>query len=232
MRCHVGVREDEHELRPSMSVCLGCHEHRDQFEVRDCSHCHVDLAEEGTRPASHLVHDGNFLREHGMVAAGSGELCQSCHKESFCASCHGASVPALPSRLTFDDPNRIAMHRAGFGARHSQEAQSQPGLCTTCHTESSCQRCHDERGVSAVPSTGPVRNPHPPGWVGLGAGENEHGRAARRDPASCASCHGGAGEALCVSCHAVGRIGGNPHPPGWQSSRSYEDMPCRLCHLR
>jgi hypothetical protein len=66
--------------------------------------------------------------------------------------------------------------------------------------------------------------------VGALGTSNEHGRAARRDPASCASCHGGAGEMLCVGCHRVGGIGGNPHPPGWSSRQSLTDMPCRLCH--
>jgi hypothetical protein len=74
-------------------------------------------------------------------------------------------------------------------------------------------------------------NPHPPGWVGPARADNEHGRAARRDPVSCAGCHGGAGEALCVSCHRVGGVGGNPHPPGYRSNQPMTALPCRQCHL-
>jgi hypothetical protein len=77
---------------------------------------------------------------------------------------------------------------------------------------------------------GGAASPHPTGWVGVD--RNEHGRAARRDPASCAACHGGAGEALCVSCHRVGGVGGNPHPPGFRDARALSDLPCRTCHVR
>jgi hypothetical protein len=119
------------------------------------------------------------------------------------------------------------MHRAGFVSRHALEARTDPGLCTTCHAESSCQSCHARSGVVAGSGN---RSPHPPGWVGLPGQSNAHGQAARIDPVGCASCHGGAGEQLCVDCHRVGGPGGNPHPPGFTSERSMSELPCRLCH--
>jgi len=36
---------------------------------------------------------------------------------------------------------------------------------------------------------------------------------------SCAGCHGGAGEQLCVGCHKVGGPGGNPHGAGFASHK-------------
>jgi hypothetical protein len=233
VRCHVDVARDDALLRPAMATCTGCHEHRDQLADRDCDGCHVDLARELRPPESHLVHDGDFLREHGVVAASSRELCSSCHTDSSCASCHGATTPALPSAIAFDDPVAASVHRAGFLARHAEESRAQPGLCTTCHREESCSGCHAERGIAAsgAGAAAATGSPHPPGWVGVGPGRNEHGRAARVDPAACASCHGGAGEMLCVGCHRVGGIGGSPHPPGWSSrQRRTADLPCRLCH--
>jgi hypothetical protein len=198
--------------------------------VRDCQACHVDIAAELRPPPSHLVHGPEFLRGHAAQAASAADLCGSCHRESFCASCHGATAPALPSTLAFDDPFAAGMHRAGFRARHAEASRADPGLCSACHTGSSCRGCHDREGVAAAGTAGGA-TPHPPGWVGIGPGANEHGRAARRDPASCASCHGGAGEALCVGCHRVGGIGGDPHPPGWSSDRSTLEAPCRACHV-
>jgi hypothetical protein len=225
VRCHGGVADDASLLRPKMGECLSCHQHKDQFQVRDCEACHVDLPAEMTRPESHMIHEGTFLEEHGSAASAASDLCATCHKQSFCTSCHGQTVPGLPSRMAFDDPMRLGMHRAGFAARHTLEAQAQPGLCFTCHSEQSCSDCHTSQGLAG----GTAPNPHPPGWVGL-LGANEHGRAARRDPAACAACHSGAGEMLCVSCHAVGGVGGNPHPMGWSSDRSLKELPCRLCH--
>jgi hypothetical protein len=228
VKCHGGIAREGEQLRPPMATCLGCHEHRDQFKTRDCNACHVDLPAELTQPSSHLVHDGDFLREHGARAPSAADLCATCHRESFCADCHGATVPALASRFSFDDPMRAGMHRAGFRARHSSEARTEPGLCTTCHQQRFCNDCHTDNRVAGTGDD--VRNPHPAGWVGL-SGPNEHGPAARRDPVSCASCHGGAGEALCVSCHQVGGVGGSPHPIGWTSRRSLGERPCSLCHI-
>ena len=165
-------------------------------------------------PESHVVHDGNFLREHGVQASAQGDLCTSCHTQRQCAECHGITVPTIPSRLDFDAPMRNTMHRANFMSVHDQQAAADPAACVVCHSELFCVDCHTRLGISGQnPSRG---NPHPPGWSGPPGSGNAHGQAARLDPLSCASCHGGAGEVLCVSCHQVGGPGGNPHPPGLQ----------------
>jgi hypothetical protein len=232
VRCHAGIQEAGQKLRPAMAVCLKCHEHEGDLQRRACDRCHVDLAEEHTPPASHLVHDVDFARTHGARAGSSADVCSTCHTERFCASCHGVDVPALPARMAFDAPGQASVHRAGFDSRHGIEASAQPGACSSCHQPEACLGCHTERRVAAIAAPGgePPTSPHPPGWVGLSRADNEHGRAARRDPAGCAGCHGGAGESLCVSCHRVGGIGGSIHPSGWMSRQSLDDLPCRLCH--
>ncbi len=227
VRCHLDIQTGADVLRPRMAACGSCHEHQAQIAT-DCDHCHVDVGAERRPPEDHLVHGPGFLREHAARAASSGEVCQSCHAESFCAGCHGVTAPALPERMAFDDPMPAGVHRAGFTARHAEEARSDPGLCTTCHAPGACSACHDRERVSA---TGGGASPHPSGWLGLPGQRNDHGRAAWRDPETCAGCHGGAGEALCVGCHKVGGIGGNPHPAGWASRRQPKtDRPCALCH--
>ena len=225
MRCHTGVAEGDEHLRPAMATCFKCHD--DQQKARTCDGCHRDLPDEGTLPQSHLAHDGDWIREHGTRAASSGDLCETCHsKQSFCTTCHGQSVPALAATTRFADPFSTSPHRGGFASRHSLEARSDPGACATCHQPDRCVACHTSRGVAGDSRA----TPHPRGWVGLTSSENLHGREARRDPAACASCHGGAGEQLCVGCHAVGGVGGSPHPPGWNSQQPLTAMPCRMCH--
>jgi hypothetical protein len=228
VRCHVEVTEPRPQaLLPTMASCFGCHEHQDQWTLRDCNGCHVDLAGEATPPDDHLIHDADFVREHGTRAASERDLCATCHSERSCASCHGVgTVPALPARLAFDDVRMSGLHRAGFFARHPDEARADPGLCTTCHSEQSCIDCHTRKGVAGATAI----DPHPPDWV-TGPGGGEHGQQARIDPASCAGCHGGAGEQLCVGCHRVGGPGGNPHGRGFASSKNMvRDTPCRFCH--
>jgi hypothetical protein len=227
MHCHDGVADGDPRLRPPMATCFRCHDHEADRDGRRCAACHVDLTEEGTLPESHLAHDGDFLREHGTRAASSTEVCASCHRERFCAGCHGATMAMLPARAQFDDPFAASAHRAGFAARHSIEARANPGACSTCHSPERCGACHVRNHVADDPSVRQL-SPHPAGWVGIS--ENRHGSAARRDPASCASCHGGAGEALCVECHRVGGVGGNPHPAGYSSRQPRSALPCRLCH--
>lgn len=227
--CHGGVLQGDGPLRPTMATCLGCHEHQAQWSERSCTPCHRDLADEHARPASHVVHGADFMARHGVAAASSRDLCASCHRESECAACHGANVPALPQAMHFDQPSRPDMHPRGFASRHALEAKTDPATCLSCHRdESSCRECHKERGV--LQASVARASPHPPGWVSPNAGQNRHGEEARRNPVSCASCHGGAGEMLCVSCHRVGGPGGSPHPAGFSSSKALSELPCRLCH--
>jgi hypothetical protein len=229
VRCHVGVADKAPtQLRPKMATCFGCHKHQDQWNLRDCDACHVDLQNEGTLPTDHLVHDGDWIREHGVQAASARDLCASCHTERSCAGCHGVgTVPALPARLAFDTVSLSGLHRAGFMSRHALEARGDTGLCVTCHTENSCIDCHTAQHVGPLSTSPSASSPHPPGWGTSG----EHGQQARIDPMSCAGCHGGAGEQLCVGCHRVGGPGGNPHGAGFTSTKNKQhDVPCLFCH--
>ncbi len=230
-KCHAKIGESRDvSLMPPMVSCFACHQHEKQFAARDCNGCHVDLPAEHVTPQDHLVHDGDFIREHGVRAAASPDLCATCHSERTCLSCHGVgTTPALPARLTFDQPRLSGLHRAGFLSRHAEESKNNPGLCTTCHAENTCRSCHEQQNVSAG---GPTkrRSPHPSTWLNPTRG-GDHGQAARLDPAGCAGCHGGAGEQLCIGCHKVGGPGGNPHGPGYTSRKDKQnDVPCRFCH--
>jgi len=225
-RCHLGVAEGDERLRPPMAACFRCHAHDAARDARNCEACHKNLEDTGTLPQTHLAHDGNWVRDHGTRAAASADACAACHRESFCSTCHGQSVPVLPSRLQLSDPFAPSVHRAGFASRHALEANTDSGACMTCHSPDRCASCHLSRGFAGDGR----RSPHPPGWVGPAAADNQHGREARRDPAACASCHDGGGQSLCIGCHAVGGVGGSPHPPGWSSRQPLTAMPCRLCH--
>ncbi|NJK88343.1 MAG: hypothetical protein HC923_02405 [Myxococcales bacterium] len=235
-RCHQDVKYKDSSLLPKMPVCLSCHEHERTWEIAECDSCHVNIQAEMPKPASHIVHEEDYAQNHSTDAAANRAVCATCHSESQCASCHGVNVPVLPYRLNFDRPELGGLHRAGFRSRHGREALVDGALCVTCHTESSCVTCHAEVGLAADGSVGTLglRNPHPTnGWVDTSPGpqNNQHGVAARQDPVSCAGCHSGAGEQLCVDCHRVGGVGGNIHPPGFDSSLDAQrDQPCTMCH--
>ena len=159
-----------------------------------------------------------------MRAAASADLCATCHTQRSCTGCHGQTTAMLPERLAFDDVMKAGVHRAGFRSRHAEEARMSPGLCSTCHSESSCDSCHRGLGISAEAPD--ARNPHPAGWLGPPGTPNEHGRAAWRParatgepgPAPCAATRTG----LCRSraCAAPLRSRpGSTHPPPAAASR-------------
>jgi len=224
--CHRAAGDAEPvALRPTMAQCLACHS--DRWTTRDCDRCHKDLPQEAVMPSSHVVHEGDFLREHGVRAAASRDLCATCHSDTSCAKCHGVTTADLPWRFTMTQPRATGLHRAGFLARHREEAHANPGTCASCHdAERFCRSCHEKKA-----RLGPGRSPHPPDWVRARGGG--HGRAARLDPVSCASCHSGSGEALCIGCHRVGGPGGNPHGSGFRRAEDPSTHPsCTPCHAR
>ncbi|HVJ15288.1 MAG TPA: hypothetical protein VM686_07600, partial [Polyangiaceae bacterium] len=184
---------------------------------------------EKTLPETFLRHDLTFARHHGESAAMGSELCQSCHTQSDCQSCHDVTQGLTVEKRKPEAIEQHFVHRADFITRHAIEAQAQSTRCASCHTPESCDSCHVERGVSGNRIGG--RNPHPPGWVGTYAGSSSfHGAEARRDILLCASCHEQGPATNCIRCHRVGGFGGNPHPQGWQSARGASSEMCRYCH--
>src|SRR5512146_1592173 len=111
MRCHVGVAEGDRDLRPPMASCFRCHDEDAASNANKCNVCHKNLDATDTLPQSHLAHDADWMHEHGLRAASSAEVCSTCHRESFCASCHGKTVGALPATAKFADPFTPSVHR-------------------------------------------------------------------------------------------------------------------------
>lgn len=230
VKCHAGVVSEEAgaERYPPMSTCLNCHQ--SEFDQGRCTPCHAQRDLARLMPQSFMRHDAGWMRGHGQAAIRQQVVCNQCHTESTCNDCHD-----LKQTITLEKrmPERIGkelVHRGDFLTRHAIEAAASPAKCLTCHTPSTCNGCHVERGVSAA-RVGSA-NPHPLGWVGPDTdSRNFHGRAARRDILSCASCHDQGPATNCIRCHKVGGGAGNPHPSGWTSSRTPTSAMCRYCHV-
>jgi hypothetical protein len=227
--CHAGISDPTRAAAsfPPMKACESCHE-RDIAEAR-CSLCHDprDLAE--ILPQTFLRHDEGWIRRHGAAATREAKVCGQCHSDVSCKDCHDTSQ-TLPIEVRRPEAvTATFVHRGDFVTRHALEARSQPATCVRCHTPSSCDGCHVQRGVSAGAAGG--ADPHPRGWVGApSSSPSSHGAAARIDIVSCAACHDKGPATNCILCHKVGGAGGNPHPRGFSSSRSPRQATCRLCH--
>jgi hypothetical protein len=233
-RCHQKLPElaRAESTVPPMSTCTSCHEHATELAAGQCSSCHVDLRRFPLLPVSLFSHQGDFVRQHGPIARSAGEGCAQCHDQTYCAECHARTV-ALPIEAKF--PERVTadfIHRADYVSRHAIEARADEGLCRRCHGQTFCDSCHTAENLT--PQSSNPRSPHPPDFSFPGS-PNSHGPLARRDIASCASCHDQGARSICIDCHKVGGVGGDPHPPGWSSRHPREEINrtpmCLSCHL-
>ncbi len=217
--------------RPTMDSCLACHEHKQEYDEGRCARCHVDLARFGPKPLGSFTHAGNFVREHMRPARSAPETCATCHDQTFCTDCHASTVglkveTKLPERV-----DRDFIHRNDFISRHAIEQRADPASCARCHGTTFCETCHTAQNLTPR-GTNP-RSPHPAGYT-LPGSSQFHGTDARRDIASCASCHDRGAQSSCVACHKVGGVGGNPHPVGYDAQHPRSEISrngmCAACH--
>ncbi|HEY3236635.1 MAG TPA: cytochrome c3 family protein, partial [Polyangiaceae bacterium] len=180
VQCHKGVLQTGGSASPPMSECFQCHEHEEQYQRGQCVPCHRQSDVQRLLPQTFLRHEGPFMRRHGQFAMQQKQLCQACHSEASCDSCHDVTQELTVEKRRPDRIQSSFVHRGDFMLRHDIEARAQPSLCTRCHAPETCDGCHVARGVSGNVING--RNPHPPGWVGTNPNtQSFHGREARRD---------------------------------------------------
>jgi hypothetical protein len=233
-KCHFQLKEPGLDVRISGGhpACQQCHTpHGEQFQQTKCDSCHQDLKRYGLKPVTELSHQGDFLRNHALPARAAGQSCASCHEQNFCLDCHAKTAMAPLNVILPDRPDRDFIHRNDFFSRHPIEAAADPASCKQCHANKTCEQCHAANNVGAAAAN--PRNPHPPGWALPGSGQF-HGDAARRDINNCASCHDQGAQSNCVTCHKVGGIGGDPHPPSFgrkhSLSEAHSNSMCLICH--
>ncbi len=225
-RCHA-MTDRAGTARPKLHrTCMECH--REEFRDASCKVCHADFADHGPVPDRYFSHDGDFLRRHGAIARGNQAVCDHCHRETDCASCHSRQIELTPTKRAPEKLDAPHIHRAGFEVRHAIEARLDPNGCLKCHRVETCSECHARRGVAG---TARGTSHHPTGWMDAGS-KGFHGRKARRQIALCASCHDQGAQSNCVDCHRVGGVGGSPHPAGWDSRQPKSDPACAACHRR
>ena len=139
--------------------CAACH------DERYCVDCHDGSG----RPSFHPV---DFVQRHGAEVAAQLQTCSECHSnEVFCRDCHSTQgfAVGVQTGAVFHDAAPICLEANGQAAR--------PGLdgCASCHSQTSCLRCH-----SAV--EGFRINPHGP----------DFDADAEMAKGSCTICHGSA----------------------------------------
>jgi hypothetical protein len=240
LQCHAGVDQAALATRdhlPTMTTCLGCHD--GGKAPGECTTCHLQgdgarirtsmnrterLTPSGRfRPDDHS--DPRWLHIHRSAARTDEASCGACHDAGACLDCHDGLE------------KRVDLHPADWKMTHGLEAQRRTLDCMACHEpEADCRSCHTAADLIPSEFPGDILRFHPEGWAGV-PGEipdaNHHSFQARRSLETCDVCHGGAGEDLCLECHA-GLV--NPHPtrfgddPGrWRFGQGGGTV-CLRCH--
>jgi Cytochrome c7 and related cytochrome c len=226
---------------PTMASCLSCH--REGAQERRCGDCHLTKLGgliETELPHGRLVprhtglgdgHGPGFAKDHRQEARQIDATCTACHDRSTCIGCHqGVTKP-------------MDFHAGNYLLTHAVEARRGTPDCSACHrAQSFCVGCHDRSGITLrgasqfSPTDG--RRFHTAGWASssLGIAGNRHAGEAKRNMASCTSCHR---EDDCVKCHSAeaGSLRASPHPRGWRGSARCRALDrgnrrmCLKCHV-
>ena len=208
--CHDGIATlgTEGRAMPDHDICSACH---DVDDLDGCGTCHVDPDNPMAWPAvegmyegfAHKVHsEANVSCDlcHGTIAEAGVEPvipvmndCQSCHltqnADLECGICHnGESPEPWDHQLT------------SWHSDHGLEATFSTSDCASCHTQASCDECHQGELLDG--------KPHPAGW------EFNHFVEASMG-SDCMVCH--ETRSFCTDCHRT--MVPLPHPLGPEYAR-------------
>ena len=170
----------------------------------------VFAADTGARPVR--AHARGFLESHRFSAAASATSCEGCHTQRFCTDCHAGET-------------RRAFHPANFVASHASDVYARDRDCSSCHnTEVFCRDCHRASGLTPRGRQAGVYHTAQSQWL------LQHGRAARQELTTCATCHR---ESTCLRCHATTGWGVSPHGDNFDAGRLGKRAMtmCARCHI-
>lgn len=168
--CHFeDTHTPDHINVPTMGRCFTCHGLTKVSIVQStCTTCHPpDIPR---KPPTHRSSTW-VSKDHAEAALTDQFSCLTCHKQSFCTSCHGLEMP----------------HPDGWAETpHTVAFFDSPNVCQQCHPRAPdaydfCDTCHhpqDPKGTA-------WREFHPT----VVKGEGAFTCFQCHDPATCASCH-------------------------------------------
>ncbi len=110
-------------------------EHPIQFTAPPiCSECHDDYR-------ASLSHTADYDLRHKYYAVQQKQVCNLCHKESFCQDCHANKEELKPSDKFKDEPKRFLPHRGDYLTQHRIDGRINPAPCLKCHGRNNNERC-------------------------------------------------------------------------------------------
>ncbi len=192
--------------------------------LRECAECHQDAKVVPN-------HGGGWKAEHRILASSPSRNCYDCHDQGYCQDCHqgggiSASLGASQSRRDIKPES----HRSDWISIHPIQAQSTPQTCARCHETSYCSNCHGRLQKNTLTIRSHAKSGLTQAYIA--SFPDEHAAEARRNLASCQSCHPDGN--VCLTCHSA-KIGVkvNPHPRNFKADRvgsKSNNRSCVVCH--
>ena len=241
----------------SLAWALTNHADYATMEIKDCNACHKSSGVT-------FNHGSMWMDEHRILAEKKPNNCKDCHNQSFCLDCHtGGGIDADLHVSNFGADYKPRSHRTDFRELHPLKALDDPRSCYRCHdAKRFCNECHSKFSFNRLDfsfvshafsdidvnqvgtkhtafTNAQCQNCHPKlsnGNVLLPKLQwsTEHGREARRNIASCQTCHP-EGD-VCMKCHsATTGLQVNPHPKNWgrisgRLQKASNNRTCVKCH--
>lgn len=110
-----------------------------------CTVCHSSDTEINLKPVAVFNHESDWIARHRFFASKTIQLCDACHKVSFCIDCHAYKEELKPSDKHSDSPQRWLPHRGDYIFQHRIDGRIDPTSCFRCHgrqNNATCRRCH------------------------------------------------------------------------------------------
>jgi hypothetical protein len=193
--CHRNADDPTSSMHPERTIVFG-HKNHLSREV-ECSSCHGQIASSTKTSPEHMPSMSQCFSCHdGKQAGDQCELCHGDHltladihpvdwrhqhgdkavlDEKWCTQCHHHDDSCIECHRGDNLTGKI--HDLNYIYTHGLDAKSKRLDCSRCHdNQSFCYACHErENRIPLLHSS--------IAWL------SDHGRVARRDVESCASCH-------------------------------------------
>ncbi len=114
-------------------------------EKPQCTDCHSEDTTVASKPIATFIHSNDWVKRHRFVASQTSQLCNACHKVSFCTDCHAYKDELKPSDKYSGSTERWLPHKGDYLYQHRIDGRIDPASCFRCHGRQNnevCKRCH------------------------------------------------------------------------------------------
>jgi len=256
-KVHLFNHDDHNKILEDES-CNICHQKTDKQlrpEKESCAQCHDnEFISNVVLPPLKTHKDSFYIKDHKKFVNVKQFDCGTCHEQQHCADCHKGTFQNEVGRGIYSKQNP---HGAEFIVGHPVQAKKYSKTCQSCHEVKFCSDCHNSFSAQTLQgeshrkswsnlltsptgiqhsqfSTLSCQTCHTDSLTPTHEWGKAHAREARRNLASCQSCHS-SGD-TCMKCHSAKTgLMVNPHPDNWNKvSKNLKDASnnktCRKCH--